>query len=212
LSLKDTRNVLKQIHVNRIIKMATSTSAQALVYRALPEASVTRIAGLVVLAIAGSLLLTISGQIKVPFYPVPATLQTLAVFMIAAAYGRNLAVATVALYLAQGAAGLPVFTGGAGLAYMAGPTGGFLAGFLVAAAVIGSAVDRGWGANAFKLFGATLLGAVLLMGLGYLWLSGLIGAEKAWTFGVAPFALGELTKVVLASALIPAVAAIFRRK
>ena len=192
--------------------MATTSSAQALVYRALPDTSARRIAGFVLLAVLGSLLLTVSARITVPFYPVPATLQTLAVFLIAAAYGRNLAVGTVALYLAQGAAGLPVFTGGAGLAYMAGPTGGFLAGFLVAAFVIGTAVDRGWGTNAFKLFGAALLGAVLLLGMGYLWLAGLIGVEKAWTFGVAPFALGELTKVALASALIPALTAFFRRK
>lgn len=191
--------------------MATSTTAKALIYRALPDQNTMRIAGYVLLALAGSLLIAIAGQIKVPFYPVPATLQTLAVFVIAAAYGRNLAAATVALYLAQGAMGLPVFTGGAGLAYLAGPTGGFLIGFLVAAIVIGSAVDRGWGQNPFKLFAATLFGAILLMGLGYLWLAGLIGAEKAWIAGVAPFALGELTKAALASALIPAIGAMFRK-
>ncbi|MEL6919643.1 MAG: biotin transporter BioY [Pseudomonadota bacterium] len=192
--------------------MALTTTHQPLVYRALAQTPAMRLTGYLLLALAGSLLIAIAGQIKVPFYPVPMTMQTLAVFVIAAAYGLRLGAATVALYLAQGAIGLPVFTGGAGLAYMAGPTGGFLAGFLVAAIIIGYAVDRGWGANAFKLFAATLLGAVVLMTMGYAWLSGLIGTEKAWQFGVQPFLLGEFTKVVLASALIPAATALFARK
>ncbi|MEL6435815.1 MAG: biotin transporter BioY [Pseudomonadota bacterium] len=192
--------------------MSLSTTQQPLIYGALAETPVLRLTGFLLLALAGSLLIAVAGQIKVPFYPVPMTMQTLAVFMIAAAYGLRLGAATVALYLAQGAVGLPVFTGGAGLAYMMGPTGGFLAGFLVAAIIIGYAVDRGWGANAFKLFGATLLGMIVLMGMGYAWLSGLIGTEKAWQFGVQPFMLGELTKVVLASALIPAATALLTRK
>ncbi len=190
--------------------MSSSTNVQALVYRALPNDNAMRWLGFVLLALAGSMLITIAGQVKVPFYPVPATLQTLTVFLIASAYGRNLAVATVALYLFQGAIGLPVFTGGAGLAYMTGPTGGFLAGFLVAAFVIGSAVDRGWGKNAIKLFVATVVGGTLLMALGYFHLAGLFGAEKAWAI-VTPFTVPELTKAALSSAIIPAVAALVSR-
>jgi biotin transporter BioY len=76
----------------------------------------------------GSMLIAIAGQVKVPMWPVPTTLQTLAIFTIAAAYGRNLAVATLLAYLAEGAAGLPVFTNGGGLAYFAGPTTGYLIG------------------------------------------------------------------------------------
>ena len=191
--------------------MSVSSHTAPIALRAIPNEGAMRLVGLALLAVAGSLLIALAGQIKVPFYPVPATLQTLVIFMIAAAYGLRLGSATVALYLAQGALGLPVFTGGAGLAYMMGPTGGFLAGFLVAAIIIGSAADRGWTSNAFKLFGATLIGAAVLMALGYAWLSGLIGAEAAWIAGVQPFILSELTKVVLASALIPATVALLRR-
>lgn len=192
--------------------MALSTAQRPLVYRALAETPAMRMLGFALLALAGSLLITVSAQIKVPFFPVPMTMQTLAVFVIAAAYGLRLGAATVAFYLAQGAVGLPVFTGGAGLAYLAGPTGGFLIGFLAAAVIIGFAVDRGWGSNPLKLFGATLLGAIVLMVIGYFWLSGIIGPQKAWQFGVQPFLLGELTKVVLASALIPAATALLTRK
>ena len=192
--------------------MSAPSNAQAPIYGAIPGEGAMRLAVFAFLAIAGSWLLAVSGQIKVPFYPVPATLQTLVIFMIGATYGMRLAGATVLLYLAQGAVGLPVFTGGAGLAYMMGPTGGFLAGFVVAAVMIGWAADRGWARNPFKLFAVTLVAATVLMALGYAWLSGLIGPETAWLAGVQPFLLSELTKVVLASALVPALAALFRRR
>ena len=94
--------------------------------------------------------------------PVDMSLQTLAVFLIAVAFGSRLAVATLLLYMAQGAIGLPVFQGtpekGIGLAYMLGSTGGYLAGFVVAAAIVGWAADRGWDRNPFKLFAAILVG------------------------------------------------------
>ena len=124
--------------------MSASLSDRSLAAAALPGAGASRLAAQAGLVVAGSLLIAAAAHVKVPFWPVPMTLQTLAIFAIAAAYGRNLAVATLLAYLAQGAVGMPVFTGGAGLAYMAGPTGGYLAGFLVAAAMIGAAADRGW--------------------------------------------------------------------
>src|SRR5690606_16484525 len=100
------------------------------------------------LAVGGSLLLTLSAKINVPFYPVPMTMQTFAVLLIGAAFGWRLGTATVLLYLAQGAAGLPVFAGtpekGIGLLYLMGPTGGYLVGFAVAAAVVGWLAERGW--------------------------------------------------------------------
>ncbi|MFZ1681864.1 MAG: biotin transporter BioY, partial [Rhizobiaceae bacterium] len=104
--------------------------------------------GRAVLVVAGSLALWASAKFQVPFYPVPMTLQTLVLFLIAATYGPRLAVATVGLYLVEGAVGLPVFAGapekGIGLAYMAGPTGGYLAGYLAAAGLVSLAVARGW--------------------------------------------------------------------
>ena len=93
------------------------------------------------LVVAGSLLLTLSAKINVPFYPVPMTMQTLAALVIGVAFGWRLGAATVTFYLVQGAFGLPVFAGtpekGIGLAYLMGPTGGYLIGFAVAAALVG---------------------------------------------------------------------------
>jgi biotin transport system substrate-specific component len=97
-----------------------------------------------VLAVIGSILLTISAKIQVPFWPVPMTMQTLVVLVLGVAYGWRLAGATVLLYLAQGALSLPVFAGGGGLAYMSGPTGGYLVGFLLAAVAVGWLAERGW--------------------------------------------------------------------
>lgn len=191
--------------------MAMSSNAQAPVYGAIPSEGVMRLVVLVLLAIAGSLLIALAGQVKVPFYPVPATLQTLACLVIGAAFGLRLGVATVAFYLAQGAMGLPVFTGGAGLAYMAGPTGGFLIGFLVCAAAAGWAADRGWNAKPIRMFVAMVIGSTIMMAMGYGWLSTLIGAEPAWIAGVQPFILPELTKAALASGLMALVVGWLKR-
>ena len=111
------------------------------------------------LALGGSLLLAISAKVQVPFYPVPLTLQTLVVLLLGATLGARLAAASVALYLIEGLAGLPVFAGAvAGPVYMAGPTGGFLVGFLAAAALIGFAADRRWDRTWIRLLGSLSLG------------------------------------------------------
>ncbi len=195
--------------------MAYSTSSPALAPSLLPQDRALRIAGLVLLAIAGSLVMWVSAKIKVPFYPVPMTLQTLALFGIAAAFGMRLGVATMALYLIEGALGLPVFAGtpekGIGLAYMFGPTGGYLASYMFAAAIVGYAVDRGLGRNPFKLFGAMLVAEIVILGMGMAWLAYLFGAEKAFAFGVGPFIVTDLVKIALAACLVPAVTALFAR-
>ena len=98
----------------------------------------------IVLAVIGSILLTISAKIQVPFWPVPMTMQTFVVLVLGVAYGWRLAGATVLLYLAQGALSLPVFAAGGGLAYMSGPTGGYLVGFLLAAVAVGWLAERSW--------------------------------------------------------------------
>ena len=121
----------------------------------------------------------------------------------------RLGVATVLLYLAQGAAGLAVFQGtpekGLGIGYMLGSTGGYLAGFVVMAAIAGWAADRGFDRNPIKLFGAMLVAEAVMMAMGFAWLATLIGAEKAWAFGVVPFIVPDLIKVALAAAVVPAV-------
>ena len=161
----------------------------------------------IILAIAGSLILTLSAKIQIPFWPVPMTMQTFAVLVIAMVYGPRLGVATVLLYLVEGATGLPVFAGtpdkGIGLAYMTGPTGGYLVGFLAASAFLGYLNTRGWDRSFFATIIAMTLGTAIIFLLGYTWLATLIGVEKAWVFGVQPFLLGAALKIGLAAAVLP---------
>jgi biotin transport system substrate-specific component len=168
------------------------------------------------LAVAGTILLTLSAKTKVVLGPVDLSLQTLAILLMATAFGWRLAVATVLLYLAQGAAGMPVFQStpekGIGIAYMLGSTGGYLAGFVVMAAIVGWAADRGWDRNPFKLFGAMIVADAVMLAMGFAWLAMLIGADKAWTFGVAPFIVPDLIKVGLAAAIVPAIWSLLPRK
>jgi biotin transport system substrate-specific component len=155
------------------------------------------------LVVVGSLLLTLSAKMQVPFYPVPMTLQTAVVFLLGIAYGWRLAVGTGLFYLAQGAIGLPVLAGtpqlGVGLAYMTGPTGGYLMGFVVAAAITCLPVFRAQGMIVTAVGVAAATAAVYLLGAG--WLATLIGPAKAITVGVKPFLLGDLFKLLLVTAL-----------
>ncbi|MGB3833890.1 MAG: biotin transporter BioY [Mesorhizobium sp.] len=189
--------------------MAIATTMRPLVSLALPQKGAARLAAQFGLALGGTLLLTLSAKTKVVLGPVDMNLQTLAVLLIASAFGLRLGLATLLLYLAEGAAGLPVFQStpekGIGIAYMLGTTGGYLAGFVVLAAIAGWAADRGWDRNPFRLFGAFLVAEVLMMAMGFAWLALLIGADKAWQFGVVPFIVPDLIKVALAASLVPAV-------
>lgn len=195
---------------------AASRTSSALIPMTLPEGRSARLAMQVLLAIAGTLLLTVSAKAKVVIGPVDLSLQTLAVMLIGAAFGLRLGVATVLLYLAEGAMGYPVFQStpekGIGIAYMLGTTGGYLVGFVALAAIAGWAADRGWSQNPFKMFSALLVGEIVMLVLGFSWLAYLIGADKAWTLGVAPFIIPDLIKVALASALVPAVWALLPKK
>jgi biotin transport system substrate-specific component len=189
--------------------MAIATTMRPLVSLALPEKGAARLATQLLLAIAGTLLLTLSAKTKVMLGPVDISLQTLAVFLIAAAFGLRLGVATLLLYMAEGAMGFPVFQGtpekGIGVAYMLGSTGGYLAGFVVMAAIVGWAADRGWDRRPVKLFNVILVSEIIMMAMGFAWLALLIGPEKSWQFGVVPFIVGDLIKVALAASLVPAV-------
>ena len=150
-------------------------------------------------ALIGSILLAISAKIKIPFYPVPMTMQTLVVLIIGIGFGWKLGVATVLLYLFEGIVGLPVFSGtpekGIGLVYFTGPTMGYLIGFLVAAFLAGKFnFDNNLIKNFLKLTFATSFIYIL----GILWLGGLIGRDKPiFKLGAQPFLLAELFKILL---------------
>ena len=194
--------------------MTTSTGTYPTLSQAFwPQSNLVRS---VLLAVLGSLLLWVSAKVQIPFFPVPMTMQSFVVLGIGALFGWRLGGATVVLYLLEGAAGLPVFAGtpekGIGLAYMAGPTGGYLVGFVMAAMVVGWLAERGFDRNAFKMFAAMLLGAAVIYIPGLAWLSFLIGAEKAVQFGFIPFVLADVTKAALGAALFPAVWALLGKR
>jgi biotin transport system substrate-specific component len=162
--------------------------------------------------VGGSILLAISAKTQVPMYPVPMTMQSFMVIFLGAALGPRLGVAAVALYLAQGFFGLPVFAAPiAGPASFAGPTGGFLVSFLPAAWIAGTFATKG--ASLLRVgFGLLAAHAVILI-IGFVWLaffaqlaSGAtgIGMDAAWLRGVLPFLIGTGVKVALATALIGA--------
>jgi len=150
-----------------------------------------------------SILLILSAKIKVDLYPVPMTLQPLAILMVAMLCGRNISVASVTLYLLQGMVGLPVFAYGGGLPYLLGPTGGFLFGFLVASVVVGELADRGWGKKIIQSVFAMLLGMFTIYFFGIFQLSLIKGFDYAIIYGMKPFIIGDFYKLLLAALLLP---------
>lgn len=159
-----------------------------------------------VLVVAGSLVMVVCAKTTVPFWPVPMTMQVFGTFLLAGLFGGRLAASMVALYLLEGAAGLPVFAGaahgGAGFLSLVGPTGGYLAGFAVAAFVSGEWIRRaGLGGGVASVL-PMLAGLALIYGIGCLWLSQFVGWANAWSVGVLPFLLGDLLKVALAAAAV----------
>jgi biotin transport system substrate-specific component len=168
----------------------------------------------ILLVLIGSIMIAISAKIKIhlPYTPVPVTMQTFAVLVIAIAYGRNLACATLLTYMFEGMCGLPVFASGAGLAYFTGPTAGFLIGMLVAATVVGYFAEKGFDRNYIKVFCALLLGEVIIFGMGLIWLgyffqtasgSAGIGIDAALKAGFLPFWFADFLKIIFAALLLP---------
>ena len=173
----------------------------------------------VVLAVLGSLFVAITAQIQVPLWPVPVTGQTFGVLVVGLVLGWRLGVASLLLYITEGVAGLPVFAKfAAGPAVMAGPTGGYIVGFVLAAAIVGYLAQRGWDRNAWRTAIAMLLGNVAIYVPGLIWLgmfyagpgaqyvvntgaTTVAGATIAG--GLTPFLLGDALKLALAAALLP---------
>lgn len=153
--------------------------------------------------ILGNLLLVTSAKVQVPFWPVPMTLQTYVVLAMGMLLGWRLGAATVAAYLLEGAAGWPVFAGtpatGIGLGYMAGPTGGYLVGYLVAVIVVGFLAAKRPGRSMLGTAAILLVGEAAIIGFGCLWLAVQFGWSKALTLGLGPFLVGDALKLALAA-------------
>ena len=155
------------------------------------------------LVFAGSILLTISAKIKIPFYPVPMTMQTFVVLLMGITFGWKIGIATVSLYLFEGILGFPVFAGtpekGIGISYMLAHTGGYLAGFLFAVFLAGY---LNFNTNIFKVFIKLVLCVSTIYILGMFWLGMLIGWDKPiFQLGAAPFLLAELFKMTILTLL-----------
>ena len=159
----------------------------------------------VFLAILGTIILALSAKIKIPFWPVPMTMQTFVVLLIGIVYGWRLGLFTVSLYLLEGIAGLPVFAGtpekGIGIIYFTGPTMGYLLGFLIAVFLTGY---LNFNNNLFKNFIKLIFSVSFIYVLGLIWLGSLIGWDKpVFELGAQPFLLAELFKILLLTVLIP---------
>ena len=172
---------------------------------AVKKIEINKIAKIIILALIGTVLLTISAKVKIPFYPVPMTMQTFIVLLLGLALGSKIALLTVSLYLFEGIFGLPVFAGtpekGIGFIYFAGPTMGYLIGFLIAAYLTGSfEYNKGFINTFLKL----VFSVSFIYIIGLIWLGTLIGWDKPlFKIGVQPFLLAELFKILLLLFLVP---------
>lgn len=156
--------------------------------------------------LAGTLLIALSAQIAVylPFSPVPVTGQTLAVLLIGVLLGSQRGALCLLAYLAEGAAGLPVFANGhTGAAYMTGPTGGYLIGFVAAAYLTGWLAERGWDRHSLTALLAMVIGNTAIYTFGLMGLVHFVGIGNVLDAGLTPFLPGDLVKLALAAALLP---------
>jgi biotin transport system substrate-specific component len=157
----------------------------------------------IVVLLLGVAFLTASSYVQVPMYPVPMTMQTFAVLAVGAFCGWRLGLATVIAWLALAMLNVPVLSEGkVGLAVFAGTTGGYLAAFPVMSLFIGWMAERGWTSRTVPAFVTLLVAEVICFAMGVAWLSTFVGLDKAIAYGLAPFALGDLVKTVLATAIL----------
>ncbi|MHC4757947.1 MAG: biotin transporter BioY [Planctomycetota bacterium] len=162
------------------------------------------------LILGGSLLIALCAKTRIFLLPVPITMQTFAVLIIAALFGVRRGVLTILVYLLEGALGLPVFASPAGLFAFAGPTGGYLVGFVFAAFLVGFLAERGWDRKPAATILAMFLGNLVIYTCGLLWLQFLftvgkisLGTKGLLAAGLYPFILGDIIKIFLAALLLP---------
>jgi len=171
-----------------------------------PDERISAILYDAIVVICASLVLCLSAQVRVylPISPVPITGQTFAVLMLAALLGSRRGVLAVIAYLMEGVAGLPVFAGGIGLQAILGPTGGYLFGFIAVAYVVGKLAEMGWDRRVSTTIVAMLAGEIVLYTFGVCWLAIVTNIRTALTVGLYPFIVGDILKIALAAAVLPA--------
>ena len=166
-----------------------------------------------VLVVLGTALMALAAKIQVPFYPVPMTLQSGVVLLIGGAYGWRLGGLTMLAYIAEGLVGLPVFAGPvAGPAYLAGPTAGYLVGFVASAAAMGLAMERGWTRSLAEMAVAVAVASLIPFVTGVAWLAVLIGPAAAIDSGLVPFIPAAILKGALAGLLLAKIDGLAQRR
>ena len=190
--------------------MTTTTHNSVLAEAILPLNGQAMRVKQIILVIAGIAALALAAKIKIPMIPVPMTMGTFAVLSIGAAYGMRLGLATIIGYMLIGALGFDVFAGSSaevfGMTYMMGGTGGYLVGYVLAVLALGYAARQGWDRSIGKMALAMVLGNILIYVPGLIWLAVLYGMDAPiFTWGLKPFLLGDLVKLILAALVLPAV-------
>ena len=168
------------------------------------------------LVVGGTAFMSLMAQVAIPVpgSPVPITGQTLGVLLIGTTYGASLGFATIATYVVLGLLGAPILAQGAhGFAKLAGPTGGYLVGMVLAALLVGALANRRWDVHLRTSFGQMLIGELLIFAPGLIWLKIYTGASWNWTLaaGLTPFIVGEIIKIGLAGFALPSAWALVRR-
>jgi biotin transport system substrate-specific component len=169
--------------------------------RVWPGASIWRNVALIM---GGTLLVALCSRIEIPLQPVPITGQTFGVLLAGALLGGRRGILSMLAYLALGVMGFPVFAlGGGGWARITGPTAGYLAGFVVAAGVVGWLSERGWDRRTSTTLMAMSLGMLPIYSLGAAWLARFVGGMHVVSIGILPFVLGDTLKIALAALVLP---------
>ena len=221
--------MVELVHYSRGITTGNGNMNATLAAKLWPQTQSSNLVRNIVLAVIGSLIVAGAAQVTIPMYPVPMTLQTLAVLGIGAAYGARLGAVTLLLYAIEGAVGLPFFAGGksglfdAKLDYVF-PSGsmGYVVGFIMAAWLVGKLIESGWVSSLPKSALAALIGGALLYVPGIIWLAiwaaktmnmdAATAATSALSWGLYPFIVGDVIKAVLAGVGVPAIAGLIGRK
>lgn len=194
--------------------MATSTRTLAAIVIPRPLTPARALVRDGLLIIGGAALIAGAAQASIPLQPVPITLQTLAVLLIGAAYGWRRGALTLVAYVLAGAAGLPIFANHrAGLTVLAGPTGGYLIGFILAATLVGYMAEHGWDRTPWLTALAMLLGTIIIYAIGLPWLATVLhfNANQTYLAGLQPFIAGDAVKLAIAVVLLPAAHLVLRR-
>jgi biotin transport system substrate-specific component len=177
--------------------MSLSHSRALLIDALLPVSDHRKIERALFVIVLGNILLVLSAKIQVLFWPVPMTMQTYVVLLLAATYGYRLGLVTIMVYLTEGLFGLPVFATGGGVEYLLRPTGGYLIGFAVATAIVGWLVANNQ--SLWKVVCAMIIGQVTIYLFGIFYLSTFIGFLQAIERGLLPFVIGDILKLLLAA-------------